>query len=250
MSGGVRLEVEGLTRWFGAHPALQAVSFGLEPGEFLVVLGPNGAGKTTLIKILARLLRPTLGRVGLDGEDWLSAPSERQAEVGMLSHSTYLYDGLTAIENLRFYARLYGPDPDRRAGAALAAVGLEAVADRRAGTLSRGQSQRLSIARAILHGPRLLLLDEPFAGLDPHAAARLGEALDGLSAEGRTIVLTTHDLDRVPAAAGRWLVLVDGRVVAAGARGETPELRLREAYERAVVAAEAAAQTRHAYGAA
>ncbi|MDX1624082.1 MAG: heme ABC exporter ATP-binding protein CcmA [Gemmatimonadota bacterium] len=245
MTGGVRLEVEGLTRYFGAHPALEDVAFVLEPGEFLVVLGPNGAGKTTLIKTIARLLRPSAGAIRLDGGDWLSASSEGQLEVGMLSHATYLYDGLTAIENLRFYATLYGlPDSEGSAREALRTVGLEDLAEKRAGAMSRGQAQRLSIARAVLHEPRLLLLDEPYAGLDPHASRRLGQALERLHGEGRTIVLTTHDLDRAPRGADRYLVLVEGRVRATGSRGETPELELRAAYERAVARAEAWASGR------
>lgn len=240
MIAGARLEVDGLTRYYGAHAALDDVGFRLEPGEFLVLLGPNGAGKTTLVKTIARLIRPTRGEIRVDGEDWLSAPSERQAEIGMLSHATYLYEGLTAVENLRFYGALYGlADPDRRARQVLRAMRLEEIADRRAGHLSRGQSQRLSIARSILHRPRLLLLDEPFAGLDPHASARLGDALDRLSHEGRTIVLTTHDPDRTPPAAGRYLVLVDGRVRAAGDRVDAPDFQLRAAYERAVAGIEA-----------
>ncbi|MBW3660967.1 MAG: heme ABC exporter ATP-binding protein CcmA [Gemmatimonadetes bacterium] len=238
MNLGARLEIEGLTRYYGSNPALDDVSLALEAGEFLVVLGPNGAGKTTLVKTIARLVRPSGGRIRLDGEDWLSAPSERQSQVGMLSHATYLYDGLSAIENLVFYGRLYGlEDPESRGREALAVVGLEGMADERAGTMSRGQVQRLSIARAILHGPRLLLLDEPYAGLDPHAAGRLSGILERLSREGRTILLTTHDLDRAPTAASRYLVLVDGRVRAAGARAELPEFELRTAYEAAVAAA-------------
>lgn len=209
------------------------MSFALAPGDFLVVVGPNGAGKTTLVRTLARLARPTTGRILLDGEDWLAAPPGRQREVGVLSHTTFLYDGLTALENLRFYATLYGlTDRERRARSALAAAGLEDLAGRRAGSLSRGQAQRLAIARAVLHEPRLLLLDEPFSGLDPHAAARLSEALSSLAATGRTILLTTHDLARVPAAATRWLILVQGRVREEGAWPDSSRT-LAEAYDRA-----------------
>lgn len=247
MNPGARLEIEGLTRYYGSQPALDDVSLALAPGSFLVALGPNGAGKTTLVKTIARLVRPSGGRILLDGEDWLAAPSQRQSEVGMLSHSTYLYDGLSAIENLRFYATLYGlADPESSAREALASVGLEEMPEKRAGTMSRGQAQRLSIARAVLHGPRLLLLDEPYAGLDPHAAGRLSAILERLSREGRTIVLTTHDLDRTPPAASRYVVLVDGRVRAEGARAELPEFELRSAYEAAVAAAEAAGWARAA----
>jgi heme exporter protein A len=230
-----RLRVEGLTRTYGSRFALDGVTFTLDAGEFLVVLGPNGAGKTTLLKTLARLIRPTEGRIWLDGEDWLAAPADRQREIGVLSHATYLYDGLTAHENLRFFGTLYGlPDPDARARAALATVGLEDSADRRVGHLSRGQAQRVAIARAVLHDPALLLLDEPYAGLDPRAAGQLGDVLDALHAAGRTVVLTTHDLARAPAAATRYLVLLEGRT---GSEGSLPAGDLDEIYERAVAGA-------------
>jgi len=211
------------------------VSFTLEEGGFLVVLGPNGAGKTTLLKTLARLIRPSAGSVWLDGEEWLAAPAERQREIGVLSHATYLYDGLTALENLRFFGTLYGlRDPDARAREALVSVGLEDSADRRVGHLSRGQAQRVAIARAVLHDPALLLLDEPYAGLDPRAAGRLGEALGALHAAGRSIIVTTHDLARAPASATRYLVLVEGR---ARSEGRLPAGDLDSLYERAVAAA-------------
>jgi len=230
-----RLRVAGLTRYYGSRPALEGVTFMLEDGGFLVVLGPNGAGKTTLLKTLARLIRPSAGCIELDGEDWLAAPADRQREIGILSHASYLYDGLTALENLRFFGTLYGlRDPDARAREALATVGLEAATDRRVGHLSRGQAQRVAIARAVLHGPSLLLLDEPYAGLDPHAAERLSETLGVLHAEGRTIILTTHDLARAPAAATRYLVLVEGR---ACSEGRLPSGDLESLYGRAVAAA-------------
>lgn len=229
------LEVEGLSHTYGTVRALEDVTFSLAAGEVMVVVGPNGAGKTTLVRTLARLARPTTGSVRLGGQDWLGAPAARQREVGVLSHATYLYDRLTAIENLRFYARLYGlADPDRRAREALADAGLAELADRRAGTLSRGQAQRLSIARAVLHEPRLLLLDEPLAGLDPHSVRRLVASLATLRSAGRAILLTTHDLARVPAGASRYLVLVEGRVMDAGPWEEATGEGLAERYERAV----------------
>ena len=230
------LRVDGLTRVYGSRFALDDVSFDLDAGDFLLVLGPNGAGKTTLLKLLARLARPSAGHVCLDGEDWLSAPAARQREIGVLSHATYLYDGLTALENLRFFGTLYGlRDGDARAREALATVGMEDAAGRRVGHLSRGQAQRVAIARAILHDPEILLLDEPYAGLDPRAAARLSESLEAVHAAGRTVVLTTHDLARSPAAATRYLVVVEGR---ARSQGRLPAGDLESIYERAVAAAE------------
>ena len=230
------LRVDGLTRVYGSRFALDDVSFDLEAGDFLLVLGPNGAGKTTLLKLLARLARPSAGRVWMGGEDWLSAPAARQREIGVLSHASYLYDGLTALENLRFFGTLYGlRDGDARAREALAKVGMEDAAGRRVGHLSRGQAQRVAIARAILHDPGILLLDEPYAGLDPRAAARLSESLEAVHAAGRTVVLTTHDLARSPAAATRYLVVVAGR---ARSEGRLPAGDLASIYERAVTAAE------------
>jgi heme exporter protein A len=210
------------------------VTFTLDPGELLVVAGPNGAGKTTLVRTLARLSRPTGGTIRLGGEDWLKAAAERQREVGLLSHATFLYDRLTALENLEFYARLYRlTGPGRRIRQALEAAGALDLADRRAGTLSRGQAQRVSMARAILHEPRLLLLDEPHAGLDPHSVRRLNDVLAALRTAGRAILLTTHDLARVPESATRFLILVEGRVVDAGRRDEARD-GLERRYERAV----------------
>lgn len=238
MTAGARLAVEDLGHRYGPRIALRGVSFALEPGAFLVVLGPNGAGKTTLLKALARLLRPTEGRILLDGAEWLDAPVARQREVGVLSHRTWLYDRLTALENLRFWGALYDlADVDRRAREALAAVGMEAVADVRVGELSRGQAQRVAIARALLHEPRLLLLDEPYAGLDPRAADALSRTLAKASGAGRTIVLTTHDLARVPAAATGALVLVDGGVAARTEPGAPATDALERLWARALGAA-------------
>ena len=225
------LRVDGLTRVYGSRVAVE-----LDAGDFLLVRGPNGAGKTPLLKLLARLARPSAGRVWMGGEDWLSAPAARQREIGVLSHASYLYDGLTALENLRFFGTLYGlRDGDARAREALAKVGMEDAAGRRVGHLSRGQAQRVAIARAILHDPGILLLDEPYAGLDPRAAARLSESLEAVHAAGRTVVLTTHDLARSPAAATRYLVVVEGR---ARSEGRLPAGDLASIYERAVTAAE------------
>jgi heme exporter protein A len=184
------IELEGLTRRYGDREALSDVSLALPAGQTLVVFGPNGAGKTTLLRVLATLLRPHAGTArilghALPGEGWAV-----RGRVGFLGHSSLLYRDLTARENLTFHARLHGAPPER-VEALLDAVGLLARADDPVHTYSRGMVQRAAVARAVLHDPELLLLDEPTANLDPHAS-ELVEPLIG-AASGRTRVLTSHD---------------------------------------------------------
>jgi len=215
------IEVRGLTKAFGPRRALQGIDLDVARGEFLTLLGPNGAGKTTLLRILASLTKPTSGSVRIDGLEARRNPQSLKQRVGFVSHQPLLYDALTPFENLVFYGRLYAVrDGARRADALLDQLGL---ADRRgdaAGTLSRGLQQRLAIARALLHDPPVLLLDEPYTGLDPEAAGAFGAMLEALKREGRTIVLTTHDLERGLQTADRVAILVNGRLVyeEAGAR--------------------------------
>jgi heme exporter protein A len=188
--GTPAIELDGLTRRYGEREALSGVSLTLEPGASLVVFGPNGAGKTTLLRILATLLRPhggsarVLGRA-LPGEGWAV-----RGRIGFLGHSPLLYRDLTARENLRFHARLHGA-PAQRVDELLERVGLTGRADDPVHTYSRGMVQRAAVARAVLHDPEVLLLDEPTANLDPHAA-ELVDPLIGRGS-GRTRVLTSHD---------------------------------------------------------
>jgi heme exporter protein A len=184
------IELEGLTRRYGDREALSDVSLALEPGRTLVVFGPNGAGKTTLLRVLATLLRPHGGTARvlqreLPREGWAV-----RGRIGFLGHASLLYRDLTARENLRFHARLHDV-PRARVDELLDAVGLRARADDPVHTYSRGMVQRAAVARAVLHDPELLLLDEPTSNLDPHAAD-LVEPLIGASS-GRTRVLTSHD---------------------------------------------------------
>lgn len=227
------IEVRSLTRAFGPHTALAGVDLTVEAGEYVTLVGPNGAGKTTLLRILATLIRPTSGTVRIAGMDVTRAGPEIRRLIGFLSHRTLLYEDLTAEQNLRFYARLYGiPDASARMDELLQRVGL---ADRRhdlVRTFSRGMQQRLAVARALIHRPSILLLDEPYTGLDPDAAEALRSLLDELSAEGHTILLTTHDLERV-SPRSRAVLLHRGRVVydSAGAPVE-PSALLRLYRER------------------
>ena len=198
----------GLTKRFGALTALLDVSLAVDAGRVVSVLGPNGAGKSTLLRILAGLAKPSAGTVRYAG----AAERRRvRGHVGYIGHATFLYPSLTARENLLFAARLPGVAAPRvRAARLLDELDLAAVADRSAGSFSRGLAQRLSIARALVHDPLLLLLDEPFTGLDPVSADRLAERFVALRAAGRALVLVTHDLARAAELADETLVLVDG----------------------------------------
>lgn len=218
-------------RSFGPVRALAGVDFGLGAGDVLAVFGPNGAGKTTLLRVLAGLLRPDRGEVVLGGEPLRRGDPRHRGRVGLISHQSLLYDGLTAAENLRFFGRLYGlRDASGAAGAALEAVGLADQATSRVGTMSRGMVQRLAIARALLHQPEVVLLDEPFTGLDQRAAASLRAQLGRLGERGRTVVLVTHHLDEGLELASHVAIMAAGRFVeCAPKRGDLSNYRARYA---------------------
>ncbi|MBI1723258.1 MAG: heme ABC exporter ATP-binding protein CcmA [Gemmatimonadetes bacterium] len=229
--GGPALAVRGLTRSFGAVRALRGVDFSLDSGEVLAVFGPNGAGKTTLLRIVAGLLRPEQGEVIVGAEPLARGDARHRRLIGMISHHSLLYDGLTARENLEFYGRLYGVGGTRAAALrALAAVGLEERATSLVATMSRGMIQRLAIARALLHEPEIVLLDEPFTGLDQQAAATLRGLLGRLRDDRRTVVLVTHNLDEGLELATHVAILVAGRFVECGPkRGDIASYRARYA---------------------
>lgn len=210
------LQATGLSRRFGARVVLDGVDLSLAEGETLAVTGPNGAGKTTLLRILAGLLRPTSGSVDLDGVRVGAGVASSRAGIGMLSHRAMLYDDLTVQENLEFAARLHGlSEPAAAAREALALVELEARAAESPRTLSRGLLQRAALARALLHGPRLLLLDEPFTGLDAEARRRLQSLLAARRPAGLGTIVVTHDAREVDGFVSRVVSLVAGRLVAA-----------------------------------
>jgi heme exporter protein A len=189
------IEVRGLRKEFGVLKAVDGISFDLKRGEFLSVFGPNGAGKTTLIKILAGLTRPSSGTARVAGYEVAEGEPEMRRQIGVISHSTALYGDLTPMENLIFFGKMYGLEyPQESALSVLEDVGLAARRNDRVRTFSRGMVQRLSIARAILHDPSILFLDEPFTGLDIHASNVLKEHLQALHNKKRTILMTTHDV--------------------------------------------------------
>ena len=208
---------ERISRRYESGLVLRPLSIRIEPGERVALLGPNGAGKTTLLRLLSTLLQPSSGQLRLFGRDPRREGSAVRSRIGVVAHQSLLHPDLTAAENLRYYAGLYGlVDAGERIGAALQAVDLAARAQDRVRSFSRGMQQRLALARALLHQPELLLLDEPDAGLDVRALDLLPRVLAGsdtLGASGVTVIFTTHQIERALALAGRVLVMVAGRIV-------------------------------------
>lgn len=210
------LKARKITKSFGQFSVLKGVDLDLRQGEFITLLGPNGAGKTTLLRILATLARPTSGTIELAGVPLNEAKANIRGLLGVISHQTYLYEDLTACENLLFFGKLYEvPDLPKRVAELLLKVGLEKRADDRVRTFSRGMQQRLSIARAILHNPPVLLLDEPDTGLDRQAADMLQNVIQELATGGepRSVIMTTHNLERGLVMCDRVIVLGNGRIV-------------------------------------
>jgi heme ABC exporter ATP-binding subunit CcmA len=205
------VELRGVTRVFGAAPAVVRVDLRVERGETVVLRGPNGAGKSTLLRIAATALSPTYGSGRVLGYDLLRERDEIRRRTELLGHHTRLYEDLTATENLRFACTLFGLSKDGVTGA-LEQVGLKDMAGERVRTFSQGMRQRVAVARAILRKPQLLLLDEPFAGLDERAKDVVDEAIREAQQEGRTVLLATHDLARW-ASATRTIHMDAGQVV-------------------------------------
>ena len=206
------LEASGLTRAFGPRRVLRGVDLTLQRSEVLAVVGPNGAGKTTLLRLLAGLMRPTSGTVRILGRRVVSSDADSRRPIGLLSHQSLLYDDLSVRENLLFTARLHGmAHPAEAADAMLAAVGLSERAGESPRRLSRGLLQRAAIARALIHEPALVLLDEPFTGLDAPSSDKLRRLLRDTLGGGRGVVVVTHNLAEVWDLATRVAVLSGGR---------------------------------------
>jgi heme exporter protein A len=213
-SEGPLLVAAGLSRAFGPLQALRGVDLSLAAGETLVVFGPNGAGKSTLLRLLAGIMRPTAGEIRVGGRPVRPGDPASRRGIGLVSHQSFLYDDLSLLDNLIFAARLHGvPEPAALARRSLEDAGLGARVQESPRSLSRGLQQRVSIARALLHDPVLLLLDEPFTGLDTASAARLRASLKYRAGEGRAAVLVTHQLAEAWELATRVAVLSAGRWV-------------------------------------
>jgi heme exporter protein A len=224
----------GLSRVFGGRKAVDGVSFSLHAGECLALFGPNGAGKTTLLRLLAGLLTPS-GGACLVGGTSLRDGSLARGQVGLVSHASMLYSALSARENVEFAARMYGmPDPTSAARDALASMRVLDRAETPVRALSRGLQQRVSIARAIVHVPRLLLCDEPYTGLDEVGSAALTAALLERRASGAALLLVTHNLSEGLALATHAAIMRRGRLARYEARGEVDALTYATEYRELV----------------
>jgi heme exporter protein A len=233
------LAANDLTKLYGMRPVLRNVSLNIGQGEYIAVLGPNGAGKTTLLRVLATLVRPDSGSLVIGGIDALQQPARSRALIGMVSHQPLVYPDLSAAENLEFYAQLYGVPEESElnlAGGQAPRTALKSIVEealRRVDllsrardpvrTFSRGMVQRLAIARAILHNPPLLLLDEPYTGLDQVSARSLSALLRDLAIVGRAVIMTTHEFGRGLDTVTRAILIKSGRISADVSEGITPD---------------------------
>ena len=207
------IEIRGLSKSFGPMSALRGIDLQVADGQFLTIVGPNGAGKTTLLRILATLLKPSRGDVYINGLPLTAENPEMRRQIGYLSDRPLIYPHLTAEENLFFFGRLYDVSPLReRVDSLLQAVGLVDRRHSMAGTLSRGLQQRLSLARSMIHQPAIMLLDEPFTGLDPQATQMLEGLLQRLRPKSQTVIMTIHNLEQGLALCDRLVILARGAV--------------------------------------
>ncbi len=236
MTDGISMiETKKLVKRFGLKVVLRGVDFNVQPGEFVALLGPNGAGKTTFLRILASLSRPSLGEVKVANYKLPDQAAQVRAKLGVVSHLPLLYPDLTAEENLRFYARMYGIDEqENRITEVLNMVGLEHRRKDLVSTFSRGMQQRLAIGRAVVHDPEVMLFDEPYTGLDQDASEMLDDVLRSVAAKGRTVVMTSHDLARAEDLATRFDILSRGVIVASATHEDIKDTNLLAFYKQAI----------------
>jgi len=225
------LRLLSATKKFGSVAAVREISLEIFSGDFVVIFGPNGAGKTTLLRMIASITQPTSGEIQFSTED----SDEFGGRVGYVSHQSLLYNELSGLENLLFYAQLYGlSDMGRRAAEMVDKMGLQDAQNRLVRKYSRGMKQRLTIARALLHEPQILLLDEPYTGLDQHGRGVLTEVLRKLKEEGKTILLITHNLAEGLELSNRVVIQHRGQIVFHSAEGGLDEHDFEKLYLQAV----------------
>ncbi len=235
-ASGSAVATENLTRSFGRRRAVDGISLGVGAGETLALFGPNGAGKTTLLRILAGLLKPTSGSATIGGVK-LPGGAEVRRRVGVISHHTLLYEALTARENVEFAARLYRiPDFRGASERALDRMRILDRADSPVRSLSRGMRQRVSVARAMVHEPRLILADEPFTGLDVVGASVLSQLLADVTQSGAAVILVTHNIDEGLALATRVGIMDGGRIVLLDDRASIDRSAFAQRYRNLVAA--------------
>ena len=205
----LRITVNNVIKQFGRFAALRGVTAEFDAGRFHAIVGENGAGKTTLLRALAGLARPTRGEISIFGK----SPREACREIGYMAHPSLLYDEMSGIENLRYFARLYGIAGDARCEEVIRAVGLDPALTRAVGQYSQGMRQRMSLARAILHDPRVLLLDEPFSNVDVHSARAMVALLKGMRDAGKTVFVITHQALLLEGVTDEFVWMQAGQIV-------------------------------------
>ncbi|MCE2456938.1 MAG: heme ABC exporter ATP-binding protein CcmA [Dehalococcoidia bacterium] len=207
------VQIRGVTKSFGRTPVLKSIDLDVPQGTVLSLLGPNGSGKTTLIRVLSTLTKPDAGEVRIGGAGIGRQSARLRRLIGVVGHDPLLYDDLTARENLRFVCRIFDLDRiDERVHSVSDRMGMAPDLDRKIGAMSHGMKKRFSIARALLHDPHVLLLDEPETGLDQEALSLLDSVIASRSESGRTVIMTTHNLERAVALGDRMAILASGRV--------------------------------------
>jgi ABC-type multidrug transport system ATPase subunit len=217
-AAGSTITVRNVIKQFGRFAALRGVSAEFDQGRFHVILGDNGAGKTTLLRALAGLARPTQGTISIFGKN----PREACRDIGYMAHPSLLYDEMSGVENLRYFAGLYGMTSEARCEEAIRAVRLDPGLARGVGQYSQGMRQRMSLARAILHDPKLLLLDEPFSNVDVHSAREMVGLLRGMRDAGKTIFVVTHQALLLEGAADEFVWMEAGQIVVRTASAAGP----------------------------
>lgn len=232
------VEADSIARAFGARRAVDGVSLSVSSGETLAIFGPNGAGKTTLLRLLGGLIRPGSGSARIGGKKLPGGPEIRR-QIGVISHRTLLYDALTARENVEFFARLYGVASPRDAALqSLERMGIAERADAPVRSLSRGMKQRVSIARATVHNPKVVLADEPFTGLDASGARSLSGLLEELRASGAALLIVTHNIDEGLSLATHAVIMHRGRIARSGERASIVATDYADEYRELVAAGE------------